>query len=297
MSDPRRPSPVGTVRAHHGEGAVWDARDGTLLWIDILGRCVHRTDPDGTTTTVGLPDDVGFAVPRADGGPLVGVGRAVLGVGLPEHGVEQVADTPEGPVALRTNDAGCDPAGRLWFGTMDRAEEQAVGTLYRLDGPGRATPVLRDLSVPNGPVWSPDGATMYFTDTPTGLIRAYAYDVATGELGEDRVAVDARELNGHPDGMTVDAAGNLWVAFWGGWAVRCFSPAGEQLDELRFPAAQPSRPAWGGDDAQTLYVTTSRKGLDADALAGQPLAGRLFAVQPGVDGHVPPPAAAPGGDD
>jgi sugar lactone lactonase YvrE len=291
MAASSRPSPVGTVRAHHGEGAVWDGSDGTVVWIDILGRCVHRTAPDGTTTTVGLPDDVGFAVPQTGGGLLVGVGRAVLSVGFPEGDVEARADTPAGPVALRTNDAGCDGAGRVWFGTMDRAEEHAVGALYRLDGPGRATPVLHDLSVPNGPVWSPDGTTMYFTDTPTGRVRAYGYDSATGRLGADRVAVDTRGLDGHPDGMTVDAAGNLWVAFWGGWAVRCFSPTGELLDEIPFPVAQPSRPAWGGPDARTLYVTTSRKGLEADALADQPHAGCLFAVVPGVDGHVPPPAA------
>jgi sugar lactone lactonase YvrE len=295
MAVSTQPAPVGTVRAHHGEGAVWDAADGTLLWIDILGRCVHRTAPDGTTTTVGLPDDVGFALPQEGGGLLVGAGRAVLSVGLPVDGVAQVVDTPAGPVALRTNDAGTDPAGRVWFGTMDRAEEEAVGALYRLDGPGRATPVLHDLSVPNGPVWSPDGSTMYFTDTPTGRIRAYDYDAATGELGADRVAVDTQGLEGHPDGMTVDAAGNLWVAFWGGGAVRCFSRAGALLDEIRLPVAQPSRPAWGGPDGRTLYVTTSRKGLDAGAIADQPQAGRLFAVVPGVDGHVPPPAAGSSG--
>jgi sugar lactone lactonase YvrE len=295
--DPDRPGPapepraVGTAQAHHGEGPVWDPRDGALLWLDITGRCIHRTTPDGVTTTVGMPDDVGAVVPYAPGGLLAAVGRSVLRVGLPTGDLDVVAQTPAVDPPVRMNDGGTDPAGRFWAGTMGREGEEGAGTLYRLDGPGAATPVVRDVSVANGPVWSPDGTTMYFTDTPTEQIRGYAYDAATGELGADRVVVDARELSGQPDGMTVDAAGNLWVAFWDGWAVRCFSPRGELLEEIAFPVARPTRPAWGGADASTLYVTTSRFGLSSEEIERQPLAGRLFAVVPGARGVVPPPAA------
>lgn len=285
------PEVVGATLAHHGEGPVWDDRDGSLLWLDITGRCVHRTTPDGITTTLGMPSDVGAVVPYAPGGLLAAVGRSVLRVALPTGDVTTVVETPATEPAVRMNDGGTDPAGRFWAGTMGREGEEGAGTLYRLDGPGAATAVIEDVSVANGPAWSPDGATMYFTDTPTEQIRAYAYDRGTGALGADRVVVDARELSGQPDGMTVDADGNLWVAFWDGWAVRCFSPAGELLREIAFPVARPTRPAWGGPDASTLYVTTSRFGLSPDEIADQPLAGRLFAVTPGVRGVVPPPAA------
>lgn len=353
MPPSSRPEPVGAVRAHHGEGAVWDAAAGVLLWIDITGRAVHRTAPDGTTTTIPTADDVGFVVPTTGGALLAGVGRAVVrldpaaatdgaaiddtatdgaatdgaatGVGAAaDTSIDQaaagggdpdgarttarradasnapvLAETPEAPVPIRTNDAGVDPAGRLWFGTMARDESPGHGTLHRLaeptDDAPSAVPILHGLGTPNGPVWSPDGATMYFTDTPTGLVRAWDSDPATGALGPDRVAVDARGVEGSPDGMTVDSDGNLWIAFWGGGAVRCFSPEGRLLEEMTLPVAQPSRPAWGGADGRTLYVTTSRKGLEADELAGQPLAGRLFAVEPGVQGVVPPAAVVAGG--
>jgi sugar lactone lactonase YvrE len=285
------PEVVGATLAHHGEGAVWDDRDGSLLWLDITGRCVHRTTPAGVTTSLGMPSDVGAVVPYAPGGLLAAVGRCFLRVDLPTGDLTAVAETPAVQPAVRMNDGGTDPAGRFWAGTMGRGGEEGAGTLYRLDGPGAATAVIPNVSVPNGPVWSPGGDTMYFTDTPTEQIRAYDYDRATGELGADRVVVDARELSGQPDGMTVDADGNLWVAFWDGWAVRCFSPAGELLREIGFPVARPTRPTWGGPDASTLYVTTSRFGLAPHEVAEQPLAGRLFAATPGPRGLVAPAAA------
>jgi sugar lactone lactonase YvrE len=290
---PSTPRTVGTTLAHHGEGPVWDDADGTLLWVDIAGRCVHRTAPDGTTRSVGTPDDVGAVAPYAPGGVLAAVGRSFVRLELPTGGITPIAGTPEGDgPALRMNDGGVDPAGRFWAGTMARDGSPEAGTLYRLDADGSAPAVLDGISVANGPVWSPDGTTMYFTDTPTGLIRGYAYDAADGTLGANRVVVDTEGFAGDPDGMTVDSEGNLWVAFWDGWAVRCFSPVGDLLDVIEFPVARPTRPAWGGADRRTLYVTTSRIDLPAEDLAAQPLAGRLFAVEPRATGVVPPPAAA-----
>ncbi|WP_210493480.1 SMP-30/gluconolactonase/LRE family protein [Patulibacter sp. SYSU D01012] len=286
-------APLGTTVAHHGEGAVWHARRGVLLWVDITGRCVHATAPDGTTTTVGLADQTGALAPAADGTLVAGSGRTVARVALPDGEVTPLASAPGADRPVRTNDAGVDPDGRLWLGTMARDEDAGHGTVLRLDGRDELAVVQRGVSIPNGPVWSPDGATMYLTDTPTGQVRAYAYDRQSGALGPDRVVVDARGLDGHPDGMAVDANGDLWIAFFGGSAVRCFTPAGALVREVALPVAQPTRPAFGGPDGRTLFVTTSRKGLDDAALAEQPLAGRLFAGDAGVAGVVPPPAVLP----
>lgn len=287
-------TPLGTAVAHHGEGAVWHAARGVLLWVDITGCCVHATAADGTTSTVGLADQTGALAPAADGALVAGIGRTVARVALPDGDVTPVATTPGSDRPARTNDAGVDPDGRLWLGTMARSEDEGHGTVLRLDGPDELAVVQRGVSVPNGPVWSPDGATMYLTDTPTQQVRAYAYDRQSGALGPDRVVVDTTDLDGDPDGMAVDADGNLWIAFFGGWAVRCFTPAGELVRALPLPVAQVTRPAFGGPDGRTLFVTTSRRGLDADALAEQPLAGRLFAGDAGVAGIVPPPAVLPG---
>ncbi|MGX6447023.1 SMP-30/gluconolactonase/LRE family protein [Patulibacter sp. S7RM1-6] len=285
------PEPFGATLAHHGEGPVWDAAGERLLWLDITGRAIHATALDGVTTTVGLPDAVGAVVPAADGGLLAAVGTGFVRVELPTGGIEPLADTPPADLPVRMNDGAADPRGRFWAGTMGREAEPGAGALYRLDGRGAAPAVRTGLSVPNGPVWSPDGRTMYFTDTPTERVRAYAYDPDTGELGADRTIVDARGLGGQPDGMTVDAEGALWIAFWDGGAVRRFAPDGELLAELRLPVTRPTRPAFGGPDGDVLFVTTSRFDLSPAELADQPLAGRLFACVPGVAGTVPPPAA------
>jgi sugar lactone lactonase YvrE len=187
------------------------------------------------------------------------------------------------PPALdnRLNDVKCDRAGRLWAGTMRDFGAATTGSLYRIER-GRATRVVTGITIPNGPCWSPDGGTFYFADTVEGSMRAY--DVVDGELGDRRTFVESGVLPGRPDGATVDAEGFVWSARYGGGGIARLDPSGRVERFLRLPVSQVSSVMFGGDDLRTLYVTTSRQRMSEEALAREPLAGALLAVDAGVQG-------------
>jgi sugar lactone lactonase YvrE len=177
----------------------------------------------------------------------------------------------------RLNDAHVDAAGRLWFGTMDDDEASPNGALYRFDG-RRLHRCDDDYVITNGPATSPDGRTLYHVDTLQRLIYAFAL-AADGSLSERRVFVRLGDTDGYPDGPVVDATGCIWVGLFGGWGVNRYSPAGELLSKLSLPVANCTKVAFGGDDLQTLYITTAWKGLAPGQRAQQPLAGGLFAAR------------------
>ena len=188
---------------------------------------------------------------------------------------------------MRCNDGKCDRQGRFWVGTMGDMRRTPRGHLYRLDPQAGLRRVLDGLTIPNGLCWSPDGRTMYFTDSPTRLIWAFPYDPATGTPGERRVFAQV-DGSGVADGATVDAEGCLWSARHGGGRVTRYTPDGRIDREIALPVSQPSCCAFGGPDLGTLFVTTARNGLSADDLAKQPLAGAVLALEPGVRGLAEP---------
>ena len=269
------------VGATLGEGPVWV--DGAVWFVDIKGRKVHRFDPAaGATRTWDAPDQVGWVWPYADGGFLAGLRTGVHRFDpLTEAFTLLVTVEPALP-GNRLNDATADPAGRLWFGSMDDAEQAPTGYIYHAGARGIAR-VAGGVAITNGPAVSPDGATLYHNDTGGGVI--YASTIGNdGALSDTRVFARVDPADGHPDGPTVDAQGYLWVGLYGGWGVRRYSPAGELVDFVRFPAANVTKIAFGGDDLATAYATTATKGLSAEERAAQPLAGNLFAFDPGVCG-------------
>ena len=163
--------------------------------------------------------------------------------------------------------------------------------MYRLDADHRLTKVLTDVTISNGLGWSPDQRTMYYIDSPTYRIDAFDYDVTSGAVSNRRRLVEIPRAWGLPDGMTVDEEGFLWVAFWGGSAVRRLAPDGRVDATVRFPVTQVTSCAFGGPDLSELFVTSARSGLTDAALSEQPLAGGLFRVRPGVRGLPSPPFA------
>ena len=270
-----------------GEGPCWDPRRQALVWVDILRREVHLTTPDEDRVLT-TPDYVGAVVPASGGGLLLAMdGFATLDVD--SGAIRQVAAIQRDP-SVRMNDGKCDPAGRFWAGTMHVDEVPGAGALYRLDGPASATCVIAPVTISNGLGWSPDGAWMYYIDTPTRSVRRYAFDVAGGTLGPGSELVDTSAHAGFPDGMSVDAQGNLWVAFWDGGAVRCFSPEGTLLEELQVPVRRPTSCTFGGPALRQLLITTARHGLTEAELREQPLAGSVLVAEPGVAGLPPTPA-------
>ena len=271
--------------AELGEGPVWDARSGRLAWVDILGRRVHLTDPrTGETESIEMPLDVGAIAPRAAGGFVAALQDGFWVVGAGE--ARRIAAVPEARPGLRFNDGTCDPAGRFWAGTMAYDEAAGAGCLYRLDTDGAVTRVLEGVTISNGLAWSADGGTLFFIDSPTQRIDAFAYAVDTGEIAERRAVVEIPADLGSPDGMTIDAEGGLWVALWGGSALHRYVEG--RLDRVvRLPVSRPTSCAFGGPDLDELFVTSAWKGLSTDARRGEPLAGALFRLRPGVRG-VPP---------
>jgi sugar lactone lactonase YvrE len=271
---------VDDANAQLGEGVAYDAVHDRLTWIDILRGQVHVCDRSGRRlVTHDAGRHVGAAMPAADGRILLAAreGFALLD---DSGAVTPVVDVLGGDTGMRFNDGKCDPSGRAFAGTMAYAETRGVASLYRLDPGPRATPVVGGLSISNGLGWSPDGTVMYLTDTPDKVIDAFAYDPATGTLTGRRPALRPAE-SGSPDGMCVDDDGAIWSAFWGGHAVRRYTPEGRLDAVVEVPVPFVTSCAFVGD---TLFITTA-KGHGQPPYP--PLAGGLFAVRPGVTG---PPA-------
>ena len=271
--------------ARLGEGPLWDPRAEALRWVDILPGLVHRFDPaTGEDTSFEVGEPVGTVAVRRAGGLVLATASGILTCaedGSDRTRLHEVATDPPGG---RFNDGKADRWGRFWAGTMLDGTDGA-GAFYRLDPDGSLHTMLTDVSVSNGLGWSPDGATMYYVDTHTGGVDAFDHDPETGELTDRRRLVDVER--GWPDGLTVDAEGNLWLALWDGWAVRRYTPDGRLTDTVELPAQRITSCAFGGADLSTLYITSARAGLGDDVLAGQPHAGSLFALDAGVAGQAP----------
>ncbi len=274
--------------ARVGEGPVWVAEERALYWVDIKQPAVHRLGlDDGARRSWPMPERIGFLVPRAGGGFVAGFKSGLVLLAPATLAAEPLLRLePEVP-GNRLNDGKVDAHGALWTGSMDDAEREPSGWLYRVapdlgfaraDGP---------YAVTNGPAFSPDGGTLYHADTLGGTV--YAFSVSDdGMLAGKRVFARIPPAHGYPDGMTTDAQGCLWLAHWGGWRLTRFTPRGQVDRVVRLPVAQVSSCAFAGERHERLFVTTAAYGLDAAAAAGQPLAGSLFEVRdPGVDGLSP----------
>lgn len=287
--------PVGEVTATLGEGPYWVPDEDCLLWVDIHEGLLHRTDvASGSTDSVKV-DSVSAAFPVAGGGILTAAGHQ-LTLRFPKGGKEEkparvIAEVPARE-DVRFNDGAVDPAGRVWIGSMHKGETDPVGELFRLDNGGVLTPVVRKVTVSNGLAWSPDGSRLYYADSPSRKLDVFDYDSASGEISGRRVFADLQYADGFPDGLTVDADGCVWVAMWGGAALRRFTPAGKPDVMLPVPVARPTSCAFGGPDLSDLYVTTASIGLSESARAAQPLAGRLLRMRPGPFGLPSATAAA-----
>lgn len=271
--------------AELGEGPVWDARTGRLAWVDILGRRVHLTDPvTGVTESIEVPLHVGAIAPRAAGGFIAALqdGFWIVGDGTPRR----VATVPEARAGIRFNDGKCDPAGRFWAGTMEYAENQGAGCLYRLDASGTVARMLDVVTISNGLAWSHDGRTMFYIDTPNRRVDAFAFTPETGAIADRRPVARIAAGSGSPDGMTIDAEGGLWVALWDGAAVHRYVDG--RLDRvIPLPVSRPTSCAFGGPDLDQLFVTSAWDRLTAEERARQPFAGSLFRIRPGVRGVLP----------
>ena len=273
--------PAGAVL---GEGPVWDETRQCLWWVDIERGAIHQFHPAaGEDYAWTLPHRVGFVIP-AERGDLIAGTQAGLGRFDSHSGAFTLVAHPESQMPYnRFNDAKCDAAGRLWAGTMAVSEMPGLGSLYCVDTSWKITRCLERVSISNGLAWSPDGGTMYYIDSPTGRVDAFDFEGKRGALSNRRTVIEIADA--FPDGMCIDAGGNLWVALWGGWGVACIDPRkGRQTAKVEVPVRDVTSCCFGGENDDELFITTASRDLDAAAREAQPLAGGIFRARPGVRG-------------
>jgi len=276
---------VWPLAAELGEGPVWHG--GALWFVNIKACRIHRFDPaTGEGRSWDAPSAPGFIAPLAGGGWVAGLKTGLHRFDPLTGAFAHLAAIEPPGLDNRINDGFVDAEGSLWFGTMHDAETDPSGALYRFDRRGLAR-FDDGICITNGPVTSPDRRILYHTDTVARTIHAFDLD-AEGEAENRREFLRVEPDAGHPDGTAVDAEGCLWVALWGGWGVRRYSPKGELLDFVRLPCANVTKLAFGGEDLMTAYVTTAWKGLSAAERKAQPQAGGLFSFRvetPGEPQH------------
>jgi sugar lactone lactonase YvrE len=262
-----------------GEGPLWDAARGELLWVDIERGLVHRRGPGEADSFFDAAQPVGCAVPRAGGGLALALRDGFALVPADGARPQLVAPVEQQRSDTRMNDGACDSRGRFWAGSMSLVGDTRTAALYRLDPDLTVTRVLPGLSISNGLGWSPDDRLMYHVDTPRRRIDVYEFDAVSGTLGGRRAAIAVAAEHGRPDGLAVDAEGGIWVALWGGSAVQRYTPEGREDTRIELPVSQVTSCCFGDADLGTLYITTAARGAEHDALAGS-----LFRCRPGVEG-------------
>ncbi len=274
-----------------GEGPLWVERDNAVYWVDILEKRVHRLRlGDGNRrswtfeaqiTSLAARRQGGFVASVRDGFAFVDLDQATL---VDESRVEPIA-LPEAHLpGNRFNDGKVDAHGRYWAGSMDDGHGAESGVLYRLDPDLSLHTMDTGYIITNGPTFSPDGTTLYHTDTVKRVIYAFDFD-DSGTIRGKRVFAELRsEEEGQPDGMTVDSEGCIWLCHFGGTRLTRYSPAGEVLSVIPMPVPNVTSCTFAGPGLETLYITTARVGLDDEQLRRSPLAGSLFSCRPGVTG-------------
>lgn len=245
---------VGEAKTSWGEGAIW--HNGVLYYVDIEGHKVHRFDPSsGLERSWDVGQRVGTVVPRSQGGLLCAGDNGFFFLNEETGEIQAISDPEPDMPNNRFNDGKCSPDGKLFAGTISLVKKEGDAKLYRLDPDLSVHEAYSPVTNSNGIAWALDGKTLYYIDTPTKEVKAFDY--SEGILSNQRRVISTSHYKDSPDGMTVDAEGNLWIAFCHGACVCCFNPnSGEEICKVDLPCLETTACAWGGDDLGDLYVTT-----------------------------------------
>lgn len=268
-----------------GEGVLWHPEEKVLYWIDITPGILYRFDPKtGQTKSWLMGAMIGTVVPASPEGLVVALETGIFHFTAKETLV-RLADFPEAPEkGNRFNDGKCDPSGRLWIGTMNKQVRAKAGSLYCFDGE-ILSPKISGLTISNGMAWSADQKTFYFIDTVDYAVVAFDFDTQTGNISNKRKVIEIPLEIGAPDGMTIDQEGMLWIAHWGGACIARWNPLnGTLLERVVVAAPHVTSCTFGGDDLQTLYISTAREGLTDEQLTEFPLSGGVFSYTPKIGG-------------
>lgn len=269
-----------------GEGPLWLADEEILCWVDILKNELHiYCFVNEQKCSYVYQDPITLLMEIEDSGELIvamkgGVGRVNLKTGQ----LIKLRDLEKDKSNSRTNDGGVDSKGRLWVGTMDLQFREGAGSLYQLTDEGFVAKV-ENTTIANGLVWSKDGKTMYFIDSPLKTVKAYHFDADKASIKLIGDVIRIPEELGAPDGMTIDEDNMLWIAHYGGYSVGKWDPTnGELLEKIKIPAPNVTACCFGGADMKTLFITTARQEMSEKELEEYPLSGSVFYLKTDVSG-------------
>lgn len=267
-----------------GEGPLWHPQREQLFWFDILGRRL-LSQRDDQVLEWSFDERISAAGWVDDNVLLVASETALLTFDLLSGARQKVCALEADNPLTRSNDGRADPWGGFWIGTMGLNGEKQAGAIYRYYR-GELRRLFADISISNAICFSPDRRHAYFADTARQQIWRQPLDEQHGwPQGEAQPFIDGRVAGVNPDGAVIDSQGRLWNAQWGASRVACYDADGRFLQAVAFPASQISCPAFGGPDLSTLFATSARDGLDNEALAAEPQAGKLFAVEVAAQGQ------------
>ncbi len=277
--------PLTTARCRLGEGPVWVPPLGQLWWIDIHRDTIHLYDwQSRRSKTDKLSDRSTFVIPCADGSAISARQKGLCRVPEPGRLASLTVPVETGTPETSLNDVKTGPDGRLYFGTRDLAQRREMGGLYRLDDDLVARRLADRVTAGNGLDWSPDASVLYFVDSGDYLIWAFDFDSGEGSVSRKRVFASVAEPDGLPDGLTVDAAGCVWVALFGGGRLHRYAPDGQLTEVIPVPVRYPTSCAFAGPGLDTLVVTSAYARIEDASEIPSELDGAVLAAKTGVVG-------------
>jgi len=282
-----------------GESPFWHPQEQMLYWADIAGCQLHRLNPFmGQMQAWPMPSEPGCFAPDQAGGFIIALRDRLVIASHWGSALQTLSVFPHDAKTTRANDGKCDASGRFWVGTLfePRSAKDAALMSY---APGEGLRLKQEQAVvANSLAFSPDAKTVYWADTPEHTIWAWDFDLASGAMTGRRIFKQFSRkpegwrsglpgnggYAGRPDGAAMDAQGHLWVAMFEGQQILRLSPQGDIVQSISTPVSTCTMPAFGGDDLQTLYLTSARYGRSSDEIEREPLMGCVFSLRVGVAG-------------
>lgn len=269
-----------------GEGPLWHAARQSFFWVDIeKGNLFEHHIATGVTRTWHFPHHLAVVLEGQNGKLILGLDKRLGRFDLDTEELEWLCEVEKDLDLHRFNDGKVDPAGRIWIGTLSTKFAEGAGSLYRIGQDLKPVAQLPNLTISNGMVWTEDQKTFYFIDTPTRQIREFDFDVESGKISFRRVAVEVPAELGFPDGMCIDREGMLWVGHYGGSGVYRWNPkTGELLDKIILPVPHVTSCCFGGENLDTLLITTAQENVSLEDLKKYSQSGDVFLVKVNVQG-------------
>ena len=273
------------IKANLGEGPLWVTHSKELLWVDIKGGHVYAINAITRVNNVIYKGNKPSCIVQVSNHEfLIADGHKIVLLNLITKNYNEFASLKFNNLNIRFNDGKADPNSNLWIGTMDKNALHNQGSLYLINHKKKISEKLNNITISNGMTWSLDAKTMYYIDTFEAKVYAFDFNEKS-EILNQRVIIDVPKELGMPDGMTIDNNGNLWIAMWGGFSVICWNPSsGKIIDKIEVEVPNVTCCVFGGENMDTLFITTARDGLSSAELEKYPTSGSVFYTKMNVSG-------------